>query len=494
MTGLEAMERVLQALRSRLKGHWGRIARIEAQIGKSRGYLSRTLQRSWPLPLDVLLRTLDALGVDPGDFFGQALDIAASPEANLTEIEAESRASPRVALVAFERLAAGPAAAAGVPAPCSCDEAAAWVRDLSRLSPAEQKRRLRSRRKLRRARFVATYLDHLDGLRYERPQEARSLTEHLILELVPLLPAGAPSEAESRRALQCRALGVLGSCHRLAGDIAFAAGTIRRGLAEARRHGLQEATAELLQRGAYVLSDRGRYRRALELLREAFEIYFDRELGFGVARTLVDRGIMMGYAGADGEAVALLGRAHRELPEEAASVTSQRRGALERNREAVYHHLVMAHTALGELATAERWLREATRRLGSQRHVEARLAWQRGRLLLARGASLSAERELREALDTFDEDRDPSSELVRLDLLQVLLSTGRHREARRLADEQASLARVRRRAAVDTAFSRLARAGREGRLTLRLVRSAADACQKRRRPAAFRSQLDDAPR
>lgn len=478
MTGAEAMERVLRALRSRLREHWGQIARIEAQIGKSRGYLSRTLRGSWPLPLDVLLRTLDVLGVVPGDFFGQALDIGRSPEASLAEIEEELPPSRH----GTHELPAAGEVRGGAADPCSPEEAAVWVQEVSRLSPPEQRRRLRDNRRFRQARFATAYLDYLDALRYERPGEAQGLAAYVLRELVPRLPEEAPGLGPPRRAVRCRALGVLGSCQRLRGEVPRAAGTIRRALAEARQYGLKETTADLLQRAAYVLSDRGRYQPALELLREAFEIYFDRNLGFALARSLVDRGIMMGYAGADGEAVEVLGRAYRELPEKAGGAFGGR-DALGRNREAVYHHLVMAHTALGQMEAAERWLREAAGRLGDDRHVVARLSWQRGRLLLVRGESRRAEPELRKALEVFEEDRQAISELVRLDLLQALVGLGRGREALRLADEQASLARARRRTASADAFSRLARAGREGRLTLRLIRSAAGAFQKRRWPA-----------
>lgn len=489
MSGGEAMEHILRALRARLREQWGRIAEIESRIGKSRGYLSRTLRRSWPLPLDVLLTTLDVLGVDAGDFFGQALDVASSPDAWLAEIEAEAPARPAAPSPAGRFDAAVGTAAA----PCSADEAAALVRELTLLPPAEQKRRLRGRR-FRRAGFAAAYLDELDALRYERPREAEGLAACLLHELLPQLPARANSEEEPRQALVCRAFGVLGSCQRLRGDVALAAGTIRRGLAEARRHGLKEVTAELLQRGAYVLSDRGRYRRALELVREAFEIYSDRNLAFALARSLVDRGILMGYAGADGEAVEILGRAYRELPKDPASVALGARGALGRNREAVYHHLAMAHAARGETGAAERWLGEARRTLGNDRRVQARLSWQRGRLLLLRGESHEAERALRRALKAFEEDRETSAELVRLDLLQALVGLGRRGEAVRLADEQASLARLRHRADVGDAFERLARAGRAGLMTLRRIRSEADAFHKRRWPASLRPRRGDASR
>jgi tetratricopeptide (TPR) repeat protein len=471
VTGEEATDRVLRTLRSQLQGHWGQIGRIEDRIGRSHGYLNRTLKRSWPLPFDVLMRTLDVLGVDPRSFFGGALDIAPSADAYLAVVEKE--AAPSAALQALieaivRRSSQGKSRGdSSSQVPWRRGSLEDRLHEMARLPLAEQQLLLRTSHELRRSDFVIAYLDHLDSLRYQRPREARRLVETLATHLLPALAAG-----EARRVLDCRALGILGSCQRLLGESLAAAWTLRKSLALARRYRLWEVTAELLQRSAYVLSDHGQYRRALMLLREALEIHFDHQSAFGIAKTLVDRGILSGYIGADRDAIKLLARALRELPQRGSGK------ALERNREAIYHHLVLAHTALGELNVADRWLREATQTLGPGDRVRARLGWQRGKLLLARRAPDVAEVELRSALDIFDQHRDPDAQQVTFDLLRVLVASGRTREAGRLASDRAGLVFKDPQGAT-AALQELTGGGREGRLTLPRIDVASRAFAKR---------------
>ena len=180
-----------------------------------------------------------------------------------------------------------------------------------------------------------------------------------------------------------------------------------------------------------MLSDCGRFRQALALLREALEIYFEREIRFGIGKTLVDRGIMYRYAGRDRDAVRALTRAMDFLPERGAG--------LDRNREALYHHLIQACSALGDHAAVDGFFAEAGRVLNGRSAVRARLLWQHGRVFFARGEQRAAELRLREACEVFDAEGDPERALAALDLALTLLAQGRPREARLVAREQLAL-------------------------------------------------------
>lgn len=421
MTGDEARRAILDALRAEIRRHWGEIGRREARMSRSGGYLSKIARGVWSPPLDVLMHTLDAFDLEPASFFGHALDLVGEPEHYLRDLESREPAPKR-----FRQLAAAASRLAGAGGGNAGDllsrqRAAELVAELAERSTAVQQRRLRDTRRYRDAGFVKAYLDHLEALRHRRPDEAARLAATVVTALLPHLAA------PRRLPLLRRTLGVYGSAQRLRGELSLAARALRLALELGGRDDLSPERAALLQRGAYVLSHAGRHRRALALLREAFEIYFDREALPGVAKTLVDRGIVFRYAGADRDAVRVLRRARGCLPASASG--------LERNREALYHHLVQACAALGDDAAAERFLGEAARRLHGC-GARARIAWQRGRILAGRGDLRSAEGSLRQACALFDREADPEGAVAALDLLLALLAQGRSQEARDVARER----------------------------------------------------------
>ncbi len=65
MTADEASTRILDALRLEIRKHWGHIGKKEAEVHRSGGYLSKILRRSWAIPLNILLDTLEAFEIDP---------------------------------------------------------------------------------------------------------------------------------------------------------------------------------------------------------------------------------------------------------------------------------------------------------------------------------------------------------------------------------------------------------------------------------------------
>ncbi|RMH18896.1 MAG: hypothetical protein D6696_12060, partial [Acidobacteria bacterium] len=72
MSSEEAVERVLQALAVELRAT-RRIGEIEAQVERSRGYFSKVAGRKWRISLDLLMKTLEILQIEPAVFFARAL-------------------------------------------------------------------------------------------------------------------------------------------------------------------------------------------------------------------------------------------------------------------------------------------------------------------------------------------------------------------------------------------------------------------------------------
>lgn len=469
MTGDEARRAILDALRAEVRRHWGEIGAREARLERSGGYLSKIARGAWSPPLDVLLATLDAFDLEPASFLGHALDVAGEPERFLRQLESRGREPKSYGRLAAAVRRLGDAAGGETPPPLPRARAAQLVAELAERPAAVQRRRLRDGRRYRDAAFVAAYLDHLDALRHRRPDLAARLAETVVTALLPEVAAAR------RPRLACRALGVYGSAERVRGDLPLAARVLRLALELGRRLDLPGETAAVLQRGAYVLSHAGRHRRALALLREALEIYFDRAALVGVGKTMVDRGIVFRYAGADRDAVRVLSRARQCLP--------RRVRGLERNHEALYHHLIQACSALGDDASAERFLAEAACRLDPRGGAGARLLWQRGRLLAARGDARAAEDLLRRACALFDREGDPEAAVATLDLLLALLAQGRSREARDLARERlALLAFFRGTGLTGSSLDELERATLDHRLSPSLIERVAGEIQRGRAP------------
>ncbi len=462
MTGEEARTRILEALRNEIRtNHWGQIGNKEALLGRSGGYFSKIHKRSFTISLDILLRALDIFDLDPQSFFGQALDIVSTPEHFLAELEHQGEMEPALQRIVrvTRTLEREPGDETVQEKEWSQAPAEALVADVTGSPRAQQRRTLRSARKLRHSAFAQAYLDHLDALRYRRPKEAARLAETVATELVPRLRC----PRERRLSLQCRAIGVFGSSHRMMEGFPTAARATRFALDLARKHELAPSTAELLQRGSYVLSDYGLFNHALLLLREALEIYFDRELRFGIGKTLVDRGIMFHYAGSYQNAVRALRRALDYFPERGAG--------LERNLQAVHYHLALVYTSLGDFDEAESWLREVSDTFAAAGGIPgARLVWHQGKILFAKGEHQAAEKLFRQACEVFENRGDPDGVLASLDLLKALLARGQAQEAQRIAVEMVTpLRRYRGRRIDEETWNEFVQAGLDGEITPSLI-------------------------
>ncbi len=456
MNWKEAHTRLRESLRGELRKQWGGIAEIEEGVSCSQGYLNKLSSGTHEFKLDLFLRTLEVLELDPRAFFSRALGIEPTLEDYLLELEdgaREDRAFSRIARVSRQLEVAEPE----TPDPAAtADER--HVAELAGCASREQHRRLRCTRKYRTRAFSRAYLEHLDSLRYDNAVQAAKLVEKVATHLIPKLPG----ERDERLALQCLALGIFGSARRRKGRLADAARAFRLALELSRRAHLRAETAALLQRASYLLKDVGHFERSLSYLREALEIYVDLGSETGIAKTLVDRGMMLCYLGEYDTAVAVLEQALRRLDGSGQT----------RNLFAVHQFLAYAHEQLGDLDAAERQLETATT-FGGLEHgfFWSKLRWLQGTLALKRGAYRRSEELLRSAWQVLSDQEHPAqAALLSVDLVEALLAQERLEEACALATSMARLLEsMRNNHLAKKAVYQLVRSGLDGKLTRQLL-------------------------
>ncbi len=465
-------ERILRALREEVRKHRGAISRLDRELGRSDGYLSKACQGKWSLSLDVLLQTLEALEVDPAFFFARALDIVPEPAVFLSELAVD--AAPDRALRRLEeatrKLEKQPPPAPEEP---SRADPGTLVADLAACGRREQRRRLRSTRKYRCAAVARAYLEHLDALRYDDPEEAAKLAETVAVDLIPSLGC-APAV---RLDLQCLTIGVFGSCRRLQASYGAASRALRIGLELTRRHHRTLATADLLERSAALLSDHTQHRRALICLREAQQIYSDHKQPALAGRTLVSRGNMLLHLGDRSEALTAFESSLDALGDDPAQ---------ERGRLAATVGIAMTYRDLKRPERAREWLDKAIALAGAVGEIDAaRVIWLKGSMALEAGDFEEAQELLHRARESLGSNPLQAA-LVALDEASTWVALDRSDEVRKLSKEMLCLLKPCRHS---SALVELIRQGLEGRMSQALIRRAGKELRRgldeHTRPAAF---------
>lgn len=472
----ETHQRLLAGLLTELRGQWGRIREVEESLGISTvGYLNKLCSGKRGIRLRFLLRTLDALDVDPASFFSRTLQICPRSEDYLRQLEdpdEDDRDLARIAqaarqIEAGEALAAEPGATAG----------AAAVDDFARKSVEAQLRSLRRGRLYRSHAFAFAYLKHLDAYRYDHGEEAARLATGVVVSLLPKLPGSR----RERLALLCLGLGVFGSARRLKGHFSTASRALQRALAVARRAGLLKDEANLLIRASYVLADHGHYRRALALLNGALVLFVRLGSRQGMGRVLVEQGMMSCYLGEYRTAVQDLKQALVHLAESTHE--------LPRYHLAAYQFLAYAYEQRRQLVAAEGWLAKGVQALGTGPAVDrARLEWSRGNLALRRGDAPGAERRLRSVLAVLRKHENTLKEaLVSLDLLRALLAQSKVQEATETAVGMGQLLwKFKNNPLAEATVMGLVRAALAGQLDEELIRQVQTRLSEERAPALDR--------
>ncbi len=353
----------------RRAGH-GAIRRVARAVGVAESYFRTQVARR-RLDLGFLLRALDVLGIEPLDFFSQALGPARHPVlAFRWETEAIGGDSPPF---------------------------------LGRVRASLAGEAVSAREPLRDACFV----EQLDELRYEDARLARDQAMAVVAE-VPheLLP---------------KLLGVYGSCSRMLEDHAGARRTLAAALELARARGDPQALADLWLRVANLVADLGNYPRALQLSRRATRIFTLAEDSVGMGEALLNESLWLHYLGGLEEALALGKAALARLPPVP---------AMARLRVAALQQLAASSLGLGDLDRAIGYAREAREAAGAAPPwIRGGLLWLEAKIYLEKGDLNAAEESFREVVALFGPISAIDSALASVELIRTLRSQGKDDEA-----------------------------------------------------------------
>ena len=414
------------AFERELKRHHGRKGKTEIALGYRRGHFSRLLRENKPIQVDLILKALDLLDVDPRDFFAKAYDIALNPEHLLSLHERPGKVD-RV-LRRIEK-AARRLETKDPPEPPRIPPRDFWRRleAISRSGVAYQRKYLRRTKMFRQPAFLTEYLERLDALRYSKVAKAAKLAETVALDLIPKVPG----ERSELLGFMCKAVGVYGSAKRQMAEFDTAAAAIGFGLRLAGRHGLKMARAELLRRGAYVLSDNKEFERAEWLLRDSQIGFSDQKEEVEIGKTMIDRAVMLSYRHEHQRSIQLFMDGFEIVPEGDRYAQRWRLSAL--------NGITMGYRILRKLDVAERWLVQAIEDVSDPEGTHwARLSWQRGCISFERDDYEKAEKILRVSYEILHGSESPvSGALVCLDLTTTLLAQGKCEEAHSLAQQSA---------------------------------------------------------
>lgn len=453
----ESSTAIRAALRRELKHHPP--GSIDTAIKRSEGYLNKFCRGDSTVSIDLLLLTLERMGVSPGRFFANALAAPRTRDAALEDLARHGRLAS--GLERIERVARRLAREAqdespSTPAPANSTEPTALLEQVLGCGIQEQRRRLRTARRYRTAAFARGYLEHLDARRYDRPREAARTAQIVALKLVPELPA-PPAE---RLALELEALGVYASAQRMLGQFATAARALHIALRLARQANHGRLVAKLLQRAAYVLSDHARFDEAMEILDEAMVIYFDLEARLELGMVLVDRGFISNYKGEYEAAIKYLRRG--------LAIVTKEPECRPRTIVAGHQVLALAFRNAGDLEQADTSLVQAVDQFRDQGDINwAKLVWLHGDIAFARGTFSQAEYRFRQAKAVFDGTQSPDSALVSLDLARALLAQNKLVQANELAVQFAEYLRLFGRSKViSAAVTAFVRTALEGQVSM----------------------------
>ncbi len=229
--------------------------------------------------------------------------------------------------------------------------------------------------------------------------------------------------------MQAMAWACLGNSYRVASDLRSAEEALDRAEAHLERSGGEAYTeAEILSFRASLRSSQGRFREAVKLLDRALRIYRSARDRHFEGKTLIQKGLYLGYDGLFERAVRSLrqGLSRIEATEDPRLIVSAQ------------HNLAGFLNDSGEHDQALDTLRKARRLyedLGEPSH-RARLSWLEGRITRDLGRLEEAETALKSARDFFVEHEiGLDTALVLLDLATVHAQRGDTAELKRLSAE-----------------------------------------------------------
>ncbi len=381
----ELIRKVLLELqrRFRLAGR-GTVGRVERQLKLGSGYFKDQRRPGRQrFDLKILFKALDALGVEPAEFFASVLGSTDPISSFKTEAAVLRRVKslPRILELEAERTRRG--------------------------GPA--------RRPLDREE-TAQDLGVLDGLRHENPglvmRRTRALVEQVADSQVPQL------------------LGVYASAARVAGHNEAAHMVLVRALDLAEEGQDYSTRGDLLLRAGDVLGARGEIETALALTERASLTFAKSGDLVGIGRSLVEQGVWLGSLDRPKKAQRVLTSALDYFPADAVGADGEPDLLVQRSRFSCLMSLGLLHRRLGELETALGYLQQArqdSRGVGDK--LVGRLLVLQGSIARQAGRHPQAEDLFREAFEIFQPAAPLDTALCGVELARVQLQQSKTTEA-----------------------------------------------------------------
>ena len=461
---MDALERLQLALERELDGHHGRKGEVDRQLGHYEGFLRRKIANGFNVKLGELFGALGALELDPAEFLARAFDISPGAEDLLRRQEKPgppSRSLASIESAAFA-LEARPAPAKPSPQPTRqpATRSRQQLESFVRTGLGNQRNIVRKQSWVRDSASLRRYLELLDGLRFDRAQDAAALAETVAVELV----AKVACPQDGRLELLCHAIGAFASAKRVVGEFATAARAVGFALRLAGRHGLIAARACLLQRGGYVLRDTGCFDHALEVLDEALVLWAEQDRPADFGKTMVDRAIIFGHKGEilRADRIFKIGLNYLSGDTESHRIF----------RLAAAHGIAFTQLRIGDTEVAEQWLQRAIELVrDDEPSALGKLIRQKGEIFFQRGNFPAAERAFSHARRLLEAKENAiQGAFVALDLAAALAAQGKIQQVKKLAKEMnATLTLLTDNKIAEAALMHFIRAGLEGRVSEQLI-------------------------
>lgn len=428
----ERNQRLLRALAEERASHGhGSAAEIDQKIGKSEGYVGRILRGEIGLQVEMLFKILDALDADPTDFFARCVETKIDTELVLLKIERQ-------------RVGRGQSS---------------WIdRAASVLTLASRPHLLTMGKATSEEAALADDLRDLEELRFSYPGEAAESFPRTLDRTIDLA-----SRNKSRSSLEVlgTAVGIGASIDRMDAHFAQSARALRLALIASHQMSLDSLRANLLQRTSYVVGDQADYPLAVEIARQASDLYILQNDSTGIGKTLVGRAVMHLYLEDHGAALNAYRSALSYLTEDAWYY-----------RYAAAQGIGLVHMLANDLRQAKLWAdRAATMHKTQQGPNWWRLIWLQGEIALKAQDLDNAILYLREARLAFAE-RGNAFDIaaISLQLAKALFVSGNVAEMRGIAAEMMSLLKpLQRHKIASSAIHEFARAALTGEVTVRLL-------------------------
>ena len=430
-----------------LHGH-GSAALIDHRLGKSEGYVGRLLRGEIGLQVEMLGLALEALDVDPAEFFTRAVGARLVPVRVLRRLErlCLDRDGGRGAFLDPSLLRRIERVAEELP-----DVAEAGGKGVGRHRVSQE---------------AETELDQtlarLDEICFSEPAAAVSRGLEQLERRLRRIEEGTLGRCSRERVQLARFLGVVASIERLESRYRSSAGGLRRALELLAGTGYGVTEAEILQRATYLIADQGDHAVAFEVIRQAGELYVLHRYLPGLGQVLIQRAVLHGQA-EQWEMAHDSFKAGLEYLQDAPWIW----------KFSAYQGLGIVELKMDRVEAAMVWARRAATEHRTRRGQNWwRLQWLEGEIARCRGDLETAEQALRRARSGFSTRSNPLDvAVVTLDLAQVLLMGNRMLDVQALAAEMMGLLRqFQRHRMASAALHELARASLTGEVTLGLIR------------------------